>query len=940
MRITSIDLENFRSHSRYSGTFEKGINLILGRNGSGKSSIIEAIGLALFGGGLRDRQEDAVRWNERRARIKVAFLADDGLEYVVEKVFGNASNHELYQGELLVARGRENVIEKIRTICGLQGDISRTFENVIVAFQNKIADQFLGSPAVRRDYFNRVFQVDLYRKISTDFMRSYVSDLRNEDEFLRREIAILDSQLERKEEVKERMAQLLKDLSLTKKELDTLRDTLTKIRSEKTGLEEVSRELASRKSSLERELVSLKDASGNLKNNLKQRERAKRAKEIVDESREAHDLYEKLLKEENILNTEKRRLEGLAEESSRIGRKISEFEIEITRLTESLSNKNNRLREINERFEAQKMERSGLIGEKEAAELESGKKRMAYELSVSKKKAFKVIYEQYRENERRINALEDLWASVQNLESVEELNLTLQKIDEEIEKTNQEVRILEKLNEAKTTKSAQKKALKEYEGSLAKGICPLLNERCRNIENREDYGGYIAELIKGLEEGERELLKEIKKVEDTPSRLNELLGEKTLTLKAIEERAKKESEKSRIEEEKSKLMKTHKKLILELSSISGVPAEVEQMSEEIEREIREASTELELQNKQVSSLADQIKRIDSQIEELIIGRNILDEEKKETEKAIASLRTETANLRSSLEEYAKELDKLPEFNTRIEETRRTMALNKAGYENYNRFATLAGYLEEYASLCQSSLEKCRNTSLSISKIRKEYSSLQRAFDSERFEQLRIEEKAVEEKYNLKRDETVSIGRDLLSAKTDLKNLADIEKQKKTRQKTIEKIGKKVKLAEKIRENLNLTGERITAGFRDAIERKATLDYMRISGMEETIRWNEDYEVSVKAPEYEGGSIRSFSNLSGGEQVLVSLCLRAAMTGILSGARFAVFDEPTSNLDKERKELLAHSLRELFGELDQSIIVTHDDVFSEMAQKVIRLEPAE
>ncbi|MCB1223821.1 MAG: AAA family ATPase, partial [Mesotoga sp.] len=84
MRITSIDLENFRSHSRYSGTFEKGINLILGRNGSGKSSIIEAIGLALFGGGLRDRQEDAVRWNERRARIKVAFLADDGLEYVVE----------------------------------------------------------------------------------------------------------------------------------------------------------------------------------------------------------------------------------------------------------------------------------------------------------------------------------------------------------------------------------------------------------------------------------------------------------------------------------------------------------------------------------------------------------------------------------------------------------------------------------------------------------------------------------------------------------------------------------------------------------------------------------------------------------------------------------------------------------------------------------------
>jgi exonuclease SbcC len=61
-----------------------------------------------------------------------------------------------------------------------------------------------------------------------------------------------------------------------------------------------------------------------------------------------------------------------------------------------------------------------------------------------------------------------------------------------------------------------------------------------------------------------------------------------------------------------------------------------------------------------------------------------------------------------------------------------------------------------------------------------------------------------------------------------------------------------------------------------------------------------------------------------------------MTNVLSGARLAIFDEPTSNLDRERKELLAQSMRELFGELDQAIIVTHDDVFSEMAQKVIRL----
>ncbi|MDD4479289.1 MAG: AAA family ATPase, partial [Mesotoga sp.] len=58
MKLHSVELENFRNHENSLYEFDKGVNLILGKNGSGKSSIIEAIGLALFGGGLRDRQED------------------------------------------------------------------------------------------------------------------------------------------------------------------------------------------------------------------------------------------------------------------------------------------------------------------------------------------------------------------------------------------------------------------------------------------------------------------------------------------------------------------------------------------------------------------------------------------------------------------------------------------------------------------------------------------------------------------------------------------------------------------------------------------------------------------------------------------------------------------------------------------------------------------
>ena len=502
MRVTSIDLENFRSHSRYSETFEKGINLILGRNGSGKSSIIEAIGLALFGGGLRDKQEDAIKWNERRSRITVTFLADDGLEYRVEKVFGTGSSHELHQGDLLIARGKENVIEKIRIICGLQGDISKTFENVIVAFQNRIADQFLGSPAARRDYFNRVFQVDLYRKISTDFMRSYLTDLRNENEAIEREIAFMEQQLERKAEVEERVKTLSGDLSRAKEELKSLEDALKKVKAERLRLEEIGRELSSKRAQFEQQMKSLRDEAASLKGNLRQKERAVEAKEIVDRSREGHDLYERLLEKENVLSAEKRRLEGLGERSAAIEKRIAELQTEVARLSGALSNSEERLEESEKQFEELKKEREELRVKMEEAEREGGKKRETHNLSISRKEAFKVIIEEYRKPERRLATLEDLLRSLGKPEGSEELNERLTKIDEIIERVKQEVLLLEQLNEDIVSMASRRKALVEYRGSLAVGICPLLDEKCKNIENRRDYEGYIEGLINQLASGE------------------------------------------------------------------------------------------------------------------------------------------------------------------------------------------------------------------------------------------------------------------------------------------------------------------------------------------------------------------------------------------------------------------------------------------------------
>ena len=69
---------------------------------------------------------------------------------------------------------------------------------------------------------------------------------------------------------------------------------------------------------------------------------------------------------------------------------------------------------------------------------------------------------------------------------------------------------------------------------------------------------------------------------------------------------------------------------------------------------------------------------------------------------------------------------------------------------------------------------------------------------------------------------------------------------------------------------------------------------------------------------------------------VALSLRFAMASFFSNANFSIFDEPTNNLDIEKRRSLADNLSIILDNHQQSIIITHDDTFKEMAQNVIFL----
>jgi len=71
VRLLSIRLQNFRQHEDTSIVFEQGLTGIIGTNGSGKTTILEAIAWALYGNAAARGTRDSIRFAGAKARSSV-----------------------------------------------------------------------------------------------------------------------------------------------------------------------------------------------------------------------------------------------------------------------------------------------------------------------------------------------------------------------------------------------------------------------------------------------------------------------------------------------------------------------------------------------------------------------------------------------------------------------------------------------------------------------------------------------------------------------------------------------------------------------------------------------------------------------------------------------------------------------------------------------------
>jgi len=74
MNIKSLKLKNFRNYEKLDLTFEKGLNVFVGKNAQGKTNILEAIYFSALGKSFRlCKDKEIIQWNKESGKTEINF---------------------------------------------------------------------------------------------------------------------------------------------------------------------------------------------------------------------------------------------------------------------------------------------------------------------------------------------------------------------------------------------------------------------------------------------------------------------------------------------------------------------------------------------------------------------------------------------------------------------------------------------------------------------------------------------------------------------------------------------------------------------------------------------------------------------------------------------------------------------------------------------------
>jgi exonuclease SbcC len=260
------------------------------------------------------------------------------------------------------------------------------------------------------------------------------------------------------------------------------------------------------------------------------------------------------------------------------------------------------------------------------------------------------------------------------------------------------------------------------------------------------------------------------------------------------------------------------------------------------------------------------------------------------------------------------------------------ATHRPAYEAYLQNGAEAALVSEREEAAQEAVRAVQAAHAKHASIAAAREATAKLYSAEEHADLQVECRDVSDRLAAQRAVLQQAQHELRIQEVELERL--LRQQDKLKERLAERgeLGRVTNAMAFIRETIKSAGPAVTETLLAHISQGANDIFSEIMDDHTVeLRWDRDYEVLAQR----GAEIRKFNQLSGGEQMSAALAVRLALLKEMSEVDFAFFDEPTQNMDGERRTNLANQIGEIRG-FDQLIVISHDDTFEHHTENLIRL----
>lgn len=976
MWIQKIRLKNIKSYAegdRGQGVFihlEPGVNQIAGKNGVGKSTIIEAIGYVLFnaepvaGNSRMAKNTYLLRNGSKSGEIDVWVWHQDCL-YRVERDLGNGGRRWKVVREdddFIESEGDKEVKEFLANLAGVERPerLPEVYHSLLGVKQGRFTLPFDLKPTDAKNHFDPLLDVDIFRQCF-DYLKEPCDEIRQDIAVYHNRISGLEGQMAQLQDAPAKLEEGRRQTAImetvVKKCQEELHNAARDLEQQDEVMNRLQRkqlEVSQIKGSVERTRTEVDLARAGV-------EESTRAKGVLEQSEKHYHGFLGIEKEIVLLEQQRQSRDRLIKDLTALQRE----ETGLTRDLEASNHEAAKDRELAEvknreylaRLEVWTGDRTAYVsGELECTRLnqQAGTLKHALAQVVQWLKAMSTInkqaIDQLAELEENLTALDDQipgrTASVKgDLEQAEEAERDCRA---KLERTGQDKVNLEKQLE-----------------KLSSGQCPLLGTGCTQFnpdKAKLDLANLNAILSKVTEECEQKkkatlrLKRELEfwleaekkqvgklaqarqlavnmsrlylQIEDPSARAaSERLG---LELQGLRPDLPKMKEDLRIPELKVENYRAIVESMKELQvKLYGYYQQWHPVVEDVMKLAQDTVTMRAAHGKELVAEEKALKSLSQDIQARIRSAG-------EAEKRSAGIKQSMAALMQRIEELERCLEDFAGLDEKVTEANSVKADCQPGYTRYLQNQPAADQLQERTRLLENHKKTLGNLQLDLSEAEQRLKEAGAAYCEEEHKRSKDEYAGANLRLGEAKSKLVDAQRAVEEQHGRVQNLHRLNQQRTQLVQELIGLQAQEKILEKGRQILKNSQELVAKNLTLRVAAQAQVIYNSMSQEASQFTWRPgDYSLTLTTVSGE----KRFASLSGGQQMKAALAMQLALVREFSSAGFCAFDEPTYGLDSEGRTLLAEAIARAQNEcrFEQLLLVSHDQAFDDKVEHALKLE---